>query len=516
MKNNKRTIRFSTKSKKGSMLIVTLMVLITLMGMGLAFGLSSSTEKLIANRQHINAKAFHLAEAGIELGMYYLRQDYVKDFDNPSWSDGSIYRLNNIGPNYLSYYNMFSTIPPIEIGGDYTVSLKNVPTNNMLFAHDDAIWIKSEGHYKDQTQTIESFIGIDKIIPWQYAVYIGKGYAGQAISNDVDIRGSVMVMGTDIMATDSALVFDSGGKIGNNYTGMSLMMLNRVPALPTKIINSETVSTLSASLKVKNGLIELGSSALIGEEDISGNSVKETLDSVFIGKGFIGDEPEDHVYSDNSYNNHYDLGDSVTFPSLDDPYMVFASYKAAFETKAYVIQDEAQLTQLENITPNSLFSYVDEENGYGSISMNGSGVLTIDGNIYIKGNISFNNVSETLSTIQYSGNGTILVDEDVNINTNLVTSGMNSYPSNIIGFMTANNIRFSKSGLDAMGLFYAENSVIMEEQTDIFGSVVTNYFDTSDTLSKVYQIPSVMSNLPSGIIGQRPDWHMTVVSWRSL
>ena len=34
--------------------------------------------------------AFHVAEAGLERGIYKLRQDYLADLSSPSWADGDI------------------------------------------------------------------------------------------------------------------------------------------------------------------------------------------------------------------------------------------------------------------------------------------------------------------------------------------------------------------------------------------------------------------------------------------
>ena len=117
-------------------------------------------------------------------------------------------------------------------------------------------------------------------------------------------------------------------------------------------------------------------------------------------------------------------------------------------------------------------------------------------------------------TITYTGSGAILAEGNVQINANLVTNGNNSFPTNIIGIMTPNTIGFNEANIDVMGLFYAENTVKVEKQTDIVGTIVSNYFDIGTNVPSVYQVPDVMNNLPAGLIGQGDTWIMKKVSWR--
>ena len=90
-------------------------------------------------------------------------------------------------------------------------------------------------------------------------------------------------------------------------------------------------------------------------------------------------------------------------------------------------------------------------------------------------------------TITYTGSGAILAEGNVQINANLVTNGNNSFPTNILGIMTPNTIGFNEANIDVMGLFYAEGTVNAQKQTDIVGTIVSNYFDMGTN------VPSVLS-----------------------
>ena len=119
-------------------------------------------------------------------------------------------------------------------------------------------------------------------------------------------------------------------------------------------------------------------------------------------------------------------------------------------------------------------------------------------------------------TITYTGSGAILAEGNVQINANLVTNGNGSFPTNIVGIMTPNTIGFNEANIDVMGLFYAEDTVQAQKQTDIIGTVVSNYFDMGTNVPSVYQVPDVMNHLPTGLIGQGASWVMKTVSWQKI
>jgi hypothetical protein len=82
--------------------------------------------------------------------------------------------------------------------------------------------------------------------------------------------------------------------------------------------------------------------------------------------------------------------------------------------------------------------------------------------------------------------------------------------------MTPGSIGFDEANIDVMGLFYAETQVRMEKQTDIMGTIVSNYFDMGTNVPSIYQVPETVNHLPSGLIGNTSAWSMKVVSWQKL
>jgi hypothetical protein len=332
----------------------------------------------------------------------------------------------------------------------------------------------------------------------------------------VDIRGSVHILGTGLTSADYAI--DLGGTaelVGNNYTGLDSALLAKVPALPTVIHNGETVQTLNSELRVKRGIVGLSGSATAGEPDFTGNAFKETIDGSYVTDGFGGNQGTLNVYSDNGWSNGYDLGDAIAFPSLNDPFQGYSSYYTYFNdtNNALVISNQTELDVLANITPNSSFDF---NSGNGRIAMDGNGNLTVTGKVYINGGGIQMSTAGSNKTITYNGKAAILATGDVQIDVNLVTNGNASFPNSVVGIMTPGIIGFDEAGINVMGLFYGEDRIIVQKQTDIMGTIVANYFDMGTNVPAIFQVPDTSNNLPVGMIGGDSGWVMKVVSWQKV
>lgn len=494
------------KNNRGTTLIFAYLVITLLMGFGAAFLILTSNEGLTAQRNQRTNQAFYLAEAGIERALYDLRKDFVNNPSNPSWADGDINGMS-VGPNTASFFAIPYSSTAIN-GGSYSVQLMNVSGIN------SSIWIRSTGTVGDAVQTIQVYAQLLNINPWNNAIFAGTGASGALINGNVDIRGSVHILGNGLSPTDYAV--DLGGTaemVGNNYTGFPAAILPKVPAIATTVFNGENVSTLNATLRVKRGLIGLSGSSTIGESNIAGNATKETVDGVYVTHGFAGTQGSASVHSDNGWSNGYDLGNSVAFPSLSDPYPGYSSYQDYLRSNALVISAAADLNNFASITPNSSFTY---SNAQGSISMDGSGNLAVSGIVYIDGGTLGMGKAGADKTITYTGTGSIVVTGNAQIDVNLITAGNNSFPNNILGIMTPGDIGFNEAGINVMGLFYAENAINAQKQTNIVGSIVSNYFNMGTNVPSVFQVPAVIGNMPPGIIGQNSSWVMKIVSWQKI
>jgi len=289
--------------------MIAYFVVLLFLGMGATFLMLSTNESRTSERQRLSAVAFHVAEAGVERALYDLTVDFNAASNATCWMDGVI-NSYSIGPDTTDYYEIPYSSTSLN-GGSYTVKLLNVTGGD--------IWIQSTGTISGVTHQIDVYVRLINLSPWDNAIFAGAGASGSMINGNVDVRGSVHILGTDLVAGEYAL--DLGGTseiVGNNYNGMPASLEALVPALDTVVINGETVETLGAELRVKNGLVGLSGSSQVGEVDASGNSEKETVDGIYVTTGWGGTAGSSQAYSDNGTANAYDLGDQVTFPSLSD------------------------------------------------------------------------------------------------------------------------------------------------------------------------------------------------------
>lgn len=499
------------KYKRGIILITSYFVIAVLLILAIAFFSQTYTEAKLAQRHKISTQALCIAEAGIERALYDLRKDFEND-STPSWSDGDI---NGIvcGPDYDAFYSLPYTAASTNLGeGSYAVWLKNIN------GYTNHIRVRSTGTKDGTSRTIEIYLQMAEINIWDNVIFAGSGAAGTLINGNVDIRGSVHILGTNLNMDDPAMnmaiELTGSASIGNNYKDMPEALRSRVPELDTILFNGETVETLYAELRVKQGIVGLSGTATVGLPDTPGNGYKETMDGVYVTYGFGGNKGAENVYSDNGTDSKYDLGDSASFPSLNDPYAGYTTYKDYLRANAFIVSDSADLDKLANITPTSNFSIVDPY-GRGSITADGSGNIAISGLVYVDGGNFNTNKNNAGKRLFYSGKGVIYVSGNVNINTSFLTVGTDSFPgTSIIGIMTPNTITFNESDIDVAGIFYAENKITSMKQTNVAGTFVSNYFDMGTNVPSIFQVPDVIHNLPAFMIGAKPFYVIKIAAWK--
>jgi hypothetical protein len=490
-------------NKKGSLLILSYMIVFVLISLGGVFALLSLGEAKSVERERRTTVAFNIAEAGIERALYDLKQDYVAA-PSTAWRDGTIntYAFTASNGSYatLAYPSSITSVN----NGSFAVQLQSFTGLN------GDIYVRSVGTFGDQTQTIQVYVKMVNVSPWNNAIFAGTGSAGAMVNGNVTINGSVHILGTGLASSDYAI--DLGGTaelVGNNYNGISATLLAKVPALPTTVVNGVTVSTLNASLRVKRGKVGLSGSSTVGEANNNANTVKEKVDGSYVTDGFGGTSGSASVNSDNGWSNGYDLGNSVSFPSLNcggtycDGYYNSAT---GLNSDAVVINSNVAITPTTNIAQVT--------NGSNSFKVV-NGNITISGKVYIKGTLTMSKAGSN-KTVTYDGNGTILTSGDVQIDTNLYTNGNSSFPTNIMAIMTPGSIGFNEANIDVMGLFYGETSIVSQKQTNVMGTFVSNYFNMGTNVPKIFQVPEAVNHLPSGLVGGSSGWYLTTVSWQKL
>lgn len=75
---------------------------------------------------------------------------------------------------------------------------------------------------------------------------------------------------------------------------------------------------------------------------------------------------------------------------------------------------------------------------------------------------------------------------------------------------------FNASQLKVMGVFYAENEIVSQEQTSVAGTFFSNYFDMGTNVPSIYQVPETASNLPRGCVRAFGIWAIKRMTWGEI
>ena len=390
---------------------------------------------------------------------------------------------------------------------------------------------------------------------WRNAVFGGTGQAGGLINGNVSIHGSVHLLGNNLpvgATAVEALDLSGASLIHNNYVGMPAAYVTRVPALSQTLHNGELVESLDAKLRVKKGLVGMSGNSEIGEPNVAGNSIKETMDGTYVTDGWTGNSVIDdggrgdptRLWSDNGWDEGYDLGDKVPLPILSDDWrdMYTGAKMVNPATGTWYTHEEYFSQVLANpaypgdilIKANTDFYYnasrpsdpdpanLQPNDNY-ILFNSATKVMKINGQIEIDGNLEITRGGGNEKTIYYTGRAAILVRGNVTLNTDLYTinsdgTAANSFPANnVIGIMAEQDMTIGTlSQLYLMGAFYAQGKIASSKQTIVAGTFVSNYFDMGTNVPDIYQIPTLADHLPFGMIGAYPILVFSQVSWREL
>ncbi len=446
---------------------------------------------------------------------------------------------------YMAYADNWST-NGIDDDGDGTVDGIEELQSYTIFAM---------ANNRGITRTAEVVIKGWDVNVWRNAIFAGAGQAGGLVNGNVSIHGSVHLLGQNLVPGQPAIsAIDLSGTslIHNNYVGLDAGLASRVPALPTRIFNGETVETLNAKLRVRNGLVAMSGNSEIGEPDIAGNVLKETMDGVYVSDGYTGTSVNDDgdrgdptaLWSDNGWDEEYDLGSKVPMPFLTDEYRekdTGNTYLNPATLVNYTHEDyfEEVLTGTPyagdmTIAANTDFYYNATRPSETDPSLRlptddyilfnaATNVMELNGQIQIDGNLTITRGGGNDKTIHYTGRAALLVHGSAVLDTDLLSRNAdgttaNSFPvNNFFGIMCEQDLAVGTlSQLQLMGAFYAQGTVSSVKQTTILGTFVGSYFDMGTNVPDIYQVPELADNLPLGMIGAYPILVYSQVSWREL
>ncbi len=390
---------------------------------------------------------------------------------------------------------------------------------------------------------------------WRNAIFAGAGQSGGLINGNVSIHGSVHLLGDNVVdgnAVLSAIDLSGTSLIHNNYVGLPADLAVRIPALDTVLFDGEMVETLAAKLRVKHGLVGMSGNSEIGEPNVSGNTIKETMDATYVSDGWTGTSVDDdgsrgdptNVWSDNGWDDSYDLGDKIPMPYLNSDYRelgtgntyVNPATLANYTHSEYFEQVLAGTPYSGDMTiqANQDFYYnatrptdTDPNNRLATDSYilfdAASNRMEVNGQIQVDGSLTITRGGGNDKSIDYTGRAAILAKGDVTLDTDLLAvnsngTTANSFPANnILGIMAEQDLNVgSLSQLTLMGAFYAQGTVTSSKQTTTVGTIVGTYFDMGTNVPEIYQVPELADNLPLGMIGAYPILVFEQVAWREI
>jgi hypothetical protein len=466
-----------------------------------------------------------------------------------------------------------STLAGIAPG--YTSSVTVVPIEDVRKA-----WVTSTVTYEGMSKSIRTFLDSRNVGIWNNAIFAGSGASGQAINGNVDIRGSVHILGegepytdlngngvrdsaepytdqnsngvwdpgepfTDLNGdgvrtpaepfndanhngvydppltqTDLNSSFSGTAHIGNNYAGMPVGLEAMVPNAP--VVSG--LEQLGTEVRVKHGLIKIQGSATIGDPtDLEGGTSKGKIDGSYVSDGFTGSAGASSVFSDNGTTNTYDLNAlSIRFPYVTgigaEPYVApsgtYATYETFYETRAL----ECPVTEIKANTP--AFSYGPDAYG-NSITFVPETALT-PAILTVNGVVRFNNslqIGAKNSHVRYAGRGTMYSRQDIRFDGNFLPAPGLKFPTTTtIGVIAKHDILLAtgsgSSQLSMAGAFYAQGIIKSAKQNQIAGTFVASYYDLGTNVPNIYQVPSLVYNMPPAMPGDKLYFTLKTKSWR--
>jgi hypothetical protein len=504
-----------------------------------------------AQRDARAAIAFNAAQAGLE---YEIAQ--------------TLGRLQNGEQLQNTTTDISAVLAPIATGCTARAVVQPIGTSGTA-------WITSTTTFSGKTKSVRTLIRAKDLGIWNNAIFAGTGASGRAINGNVDVRGSVHILGdgeeytdlnhngqwdsaeayTDhnrngvwdpgepfidrnddgvwtnqepyndtngngiyddpIAQTELNSAFSGTAYIGNNYAGIDATLKSMVPAVPT--VNG--VNTLNGEVRVKRGMISIQGSASIGS-GVQSSVDKMTMDGVFVSDGFTGSRGADGVFSDNGTTNAYDVANlGIEFPEISgigaDRYT--DDDGAIWSTQDEFLQARSLTIPVRTITAaTESFRYGPDAHGNSITFTRGNpSVLDIRGIIRIDGTLQLGDKD----TIRFTGNGTFFTEQDIRVDGNFLPANGFTFPTTArVGFLAKRNIALAtgngSSQLDLAGAFYAQGAIQSAKQNEILGSFVANYFDLGTNVPKIYQVPSLPQNMPPGMPGNKALVTLKLKSWR--
>ncbi len=547
------------QAKRGSAMVTSMSALLLVFMIGSATLSMSFQGASRSQLDVLRARSLALAEAGAEKGLHYLRTTAPNGARN-GWRTSSL-------------------VESVVGQGDYTLTVEDGTGDNAGKVVVTSIGRATDGSVAVRRGVrVAVLVEREDISIWNNVIFGGVGQGGRSINGNVRIRGSVHLLGdgedytdqdgdgrwdagetftdnngngvwnagepyTDadsdgrydsrepfvdingngncdppLTVTDLSTELGGTANIGNNYTGMPSLLQGKIPSITPTNYRSEPVQSLNAKLRVKHGRVDVSGNATVGDQQQTGGSpaVKEPLNGTFVSDGFGGNAGAASVYSDNGTSLKYNLGNMVQFPDLITPMVIngtsYTSYMQYLAGQALVINSPITLT------PGTPFGPVSDGRG-NMLAVDASGNIVIRGIVYVNGDIRTQRNGGNRS-MTYSGRGTLVSTGNVHISTDLLPTG--TFPTHsALGIVARRRCELATGSGDSQltmaAAVYAQEQILSYKQNAIAGTFVTSYFNMQN-VPDIYQVPSLVDNLPPGMPGSGRIWIKTIRtdSWREI
>ncbi len=485
------------KNENGFVLAFAMMFLAVLGMLGTTALIIKTTDLKIGTNYKTNTQAFYIAEAGLARVEADLKHDLDTDEDLSNSTLEAMSGPIAISPTSASFYTVLDSIPFGK--GSYTIKFRNIEVAGGGL-DPKKILVRSTGDVPGPSSasvTLESYLAAENISPWNNAAFADGGGGLVPITGNVIIAGSVHILGTGLPAT--ATVFNNQtGDCLNDNTGMDSTLASKIAA--------GTSSDLNAKFRVKNGRVDMSlgsgkigsaSSPFKGIYVTSGADGGGGVNADIIGGDNSGDGQNLYADKGASSPQGYDLGIGVPMPLIDTDWMDNNSLNlnVALELKS---KSEGG-------------SDISQTDGTNSIYFNSTTrLLTINGIIKV--------LSLTISDdITYSGYGTIYVTGTTLIDGDVLPVGATFPTTDRLGVVSTGNMTFPWSAQKLLtGAYYSTQTVTSSKQTELAGSIVCRSFNITAQVPKIWQVPSLVDNLPPGMPGKDPVWVFTEKTWKDI
>lgn len=564
--NAKSVHHLLLRKRKGNGMLLALLALTIISTLGISYLVTASSSVVVARRDVLRARALACAEAGVDRAISFLMSG------NPGTYRTS--HPSSIPDNHNGDAWYYETV---RTGETFRICVRDgtgIHTGKVVITSQGMV--TEAGKTVSRTVKVVVTINKENICVWNNVIFGGVGQAGRSINGNVVIRGSVHLLGdgedyTDLdgdgrwsdaepysdinhngkwdvgepfidadgdghydvrepfvdangngtydpplTVTDLAEELSGAANIGNNYSGMSTVISTRIPPLQKKPFGGEMVDTLNAKLRVKHGRVDISGSATIGDPNVTGNGIKETMDGLYVSDGYGGNKGAASAYGDNGTGNPYDLAeDAVDLPLIDSGQytdqatgITYANYLEYLQANGTVVTGDLNI---EKGTPLTI------SGPKGSLTIDASGNMTISGIVFVTGNINF---GPSKVVIEYSGSGTLVTPKSTYFHCSILPKTQFPNPD-ALGIIAGDRVELATGGGDAhldMALaMYAQHQVEIGKQCDIAGTVVSSYYSMKN-VPKIYQVPALTDNLPPGMPGGDPIWIASVIthSWQDV